>query len=260
MDALERNQLKHAEGCFSKACAACPEDQRIRAHLVQSLKKQGQYEKAISEINKILAESEDSSFLRTELGELHFLHGQYQQANRQLELAIEKNVRSPKSWFRKGQTQAKLGNHQQAVQDFYRALTYHNPTSSLKTNDIRFELADSYLKLGHQQRALTTLENIAARYPENEQPEKLVLHLGQLFSDMNLDSKAIELVQNAAKNPNATPAIFVKLSQLQHSIGDASAAQRTLQAARQRFPSDPAVRERVAEIARSEQGLVDLNR
>ena len=251
-DALQRNQIDRAKGCFSKACLACPEDERLRKNLADVHRQSGHYHQAIAELNQVLDSGDSQPETHIELGELYLLEGQLQPALRHAETAIGLGRRSAKAWALKGKVHAANGKHDRACHCYNRALTLAGKndfaSSGMDQNQLRCHLADSLIERKKFHKAMVVLESASSQFPRNQQPVELAILRGRLFAKMNLPEKSLEILTRAVESPNATAEVFVQLSLYQQQLGDASAAHRTLAQARQKFPKHEGIHQRMASL------------
>ncbi len=260
IEALNKQQLEQATGCFTKACDVCPDDQRIRLHLAEAHRQKGAIKQAIAELIKVLPVSDNPGEVHRKIGELYLLDGQIRNAQQHADNAIYINRNDPAAWKLHADLQLRKSNFGQAVTGYNRALSVDDSNelaSNIDKNETRYQLARALTKLERHQRALTTLESIANEYPAQKQPERLVLQLSEVLVEMNLLTKASEKLKTACSAPQASPEAFVALGKVQQKLGDWSAAQLTLLQAQQRYPNHQLIKKQIIEIAKGNHEIVN---
>ncbi len=251
-DALQKDQVEQAKGCFMRACDACPDDQRLRENLAEAHKRGGHFNQAISELNKVLPHSNNPAKTHKELGELYLLQGQLRPALEHANQSISLDRNAAIGWDLRGRALARMGHNDAAIESFNRALTLENNDDAyavqIDAEQVRLHLAESLIEIGNLKKAMTVLETVSGEHPENRQPESLALVQGRLFEKMKMPGKASEVLARAARNPDNSSRVFLALSRSQQKQGDWTAAQNTLRLAAQKFPGDPSIQTRMADL------------
>lgn len=247
--AMEKGRLDQAESLLTRAVQQRPKDHRIRASLAETLRLQGQTTAAVEQLRLAVESSKDPE-LRVQLGSMLLEAGDRVQANRQMQLALNKNRNLPSVWGLKAKLEMAQGNWQSAIYDLQRSL-------SLDPNqpETQMQVANAYMQLGQPIRALSAVEQLLERYPTDQQPEiALIAKSGALVS-LNQLPKAIEVLQVASQRSDASSEVFLHLSKAQLAAGQASQARTTLAKAKLSFPNQP-IFDSMLQQVRNESGQV----
>lgn len=232
LDAIKRGSLHEARDCFTKASSQLPNDHRIVANVARTHFKQGQVANAIEVMRKAVDLAPHDSSLHAELGEFYLATGNTELASRCAKSCLENNQRHASGWLLKGKIKAANGNLQAALGDYQRALGI-----DADREDIRLEVVRTYQHLGQPLRALSAVEQLLEKYPQDRQPEEAILAKCDSLQKLQQFSPAIEILESASSRKDISAQIFISLASVQQSAGRSPAAYQTLVKAQQRFPS-----------------------
>ena len=244
LDALNKGQLNLAENCLNRAMDHNPEDPRIKMQLAETLREKGDYSEAISLLEKGIAQSTCSgACAHVLLGELYLEQGRWIPARQHAELALKIDRKHADAWVLRGMTEFAKGSMDAATTNFQRALSY-DPGNEI----VHMKLAEIYERTNQPMRALATVEELLRRYPETEQPERLIILKSSALLAMEHHQSAIRVLQVASQNPDASSEVFIRLGRAQLLTGQTSQARTTLNRAKQLFPGEKELDSLVADL------------
>ncbi|MEZ4458696.1 MAG: tetratricopeptide repeat protein [bacterium] len=121
---LEENKFADAQALLEKARAEGVQDVRLSAYLADAYRQAGEYDRAIDEINKVIAQfpkSQEYIYIR---GRIHFDRGNYETALKDFSKAYDIDPRFHDAYFYVGRTAFEQGDVQQALKIFRHVLDY----------------------------------------------------------------------------------------------------------------------------------------
>ncbi len=219
---------------FNRTATEAPTDYRIDANVARTHFQNGEIDQAIVQMKRAVEMSGGDSQLHVELGEYYLASGLWLQAQRHAELGLEKNHRLASAWFLKGKTKAAKNELREALGDYQRALGY-----DATRQDIQMEIAQTYGRMNQPMKSLAAVEQLLSQYPRDEQPENAVLTKSVALMKLQQLEPAIDILEVASRNRNATSQTFLRLGQAQLMAGQDSQARLTLARAQQAFPDQP---------------------
>ncbi len=236
LSALYKGHADEATRLLVDACAANPEDCRIRHHLATALVEQGQIDSAITQLNMAIGQSPDDPGLHVELGKLYLRQGQPYAARQQANLALQLNRQMATAWLLRGRSERAAGQLDEALDSLHRAAAYDGGCQ-----ETRLELAAAWIQKAEPLRALTTLEAHNSGYAPDQVPLEAVELTGRALVGLQQYQRASRLLSDATHREHASPDVWILLSRAQLLSGDPSSAQLTAISAQRAFPNDPAV-------------------
>jgi tetratricopeptide (TPR) repeat protein len=238
LDAIRRGSLHEAKSCFNKAHSQLPEDHRIVANLARTHAQEGQYAEAIEQMQRAVDMSHGDPELRIELGEFYLAAGQIDLATEHAEKGISGNHRLASAWLLTGKIKAKQGDQKSAMESYQRALGIDGTRE-----DVQLEIVKTYQRMNQPLRALSAVEQLLEKYPEERQPEVALVAKSTALLQLNQISPAIEVLEFASRRKDASEKIFADLAQAQLRAGRNNQAQETLARAQQSYPNGSLVAE-----------------
>ncbi len=247
LEALDHGNFDRAIAHFNQALEQTPTDRRIRSHLADTYRRQGNYDQAIGQMLRVVETSNDPG-QNVVLGELYLASGQLLPAVRQAELALSRNRKLPEAWLLKGKLRAAKRDYRGALADYHRAMGL-DP----ERLDVQLYVASAYRELGEPMRALATLEQLLAQYPVDQQPEAALVAKGEALLELEHTEEAIDFLARASRREHATAAPFVLLGKAQYQAGYVSEALTTINKATILFPNDDELVQLTHNLQASEQ-------
>lgn len=258
LDALAKGRLDQAKRYFNRAQRSFPKDPEIEVNLARTLVRQGDLDGAVQGFERAIANSNDmvnNVVTHVELGEVYLAKGQWLHARRQADLALDQDRHYPEAWVLRGKTEYAKGNWPNALFDFQRALRYQP-----KMPDVQIQIAETYQKMGQPIRALSTAEQILSQYPLDRQPERAKLAKAVSLITMQHYDSAIDVLQVASLDEDASSEVYVRLGQAQLLAGQTSQARMTLNRAMQIFPDQQVLSELVSDLRTASQDVASVTR
>lgn len=253
IEAFQSGKLEQAKGFFSRAAEQDPTDDAVRANLARTLRRSGDTQQAIAEMQQAVNLSHRDPKMLVELGEMYLEAGQWIPARRQVELALQSNHRSAAAWVLSGKTHKAKGDYHKALADFQRALGFDS-----ETPEVHLQIIDTYQKMGQPLRALSTAEQFLNKYPADDQPEPAVIAKSIALIELDQLTPAIEILQTASQNANASGEVFVRLGQAQLLAGQVSQARLTLNRGKQAFPDIALFDQLIGQLTSVEQRVASV--
>src|SRR5262245_19137922 len=177
IDAQQRGHWDRAEMLFAAAILKCPGDERARFGYAESLWQRGAREQAVVHMEEAVRLSGNDPERLVRLGQMYRQSGDLPLAGREADRAIANNPTLASAWALRGQVWQGQGNRAEALTSYHRALSYQQPLP-----EVQLAVAEIYEQENRPQRALATLQALAATYPAGQVPpevshrEGLALH------------------------------------------------------------------------------------
>jgi tetratricopeptide (TPR) repeat protein len=250
IDALQRGQWDDAEALFADALHQNPTDERAHHHYAEVMWKRGQSKAAIQHMEESVRLSGGDPALLVQLGEMYLDQGDVDSARECATEAIDTNSHLPGAWALRGDVYRRQGNWDAALESYHHALSEqpHFP-------HVQMAAADVYRQQNRPQRALATLDSLAAQYRPQETPVELFFHKGLSYKALGRFPEAVSSL-TAATQPSETPADwYYHLAEAQHLSGNSASAKLAVQAALHRAPDHIASLRLQDKIDRRDQSL-----
>ena len=209
LEAFRRGRVGEARKYFNKASTQLPEDQDIIANVARTHFHEGQYQNAISELNRAIELDNADAALMVELGEYLLADGQVQAASEQARKALDENHRLPCAWLLSGRVHAASGNERAALGDFQKAVGI-DPARE----DIQLEVVRGYRRLGDPLRALSAVENILEKYPLHQQPTSALIEKSHALVQLNRTGTAVQTLNEAVTHGNDSQEVHLALANI----------------------------------------------
>jgi tetratricopeptide (TPR) repeat protein len=224
MDAGDAGNWQRAEEYFAQAVKVCPVDERVQARYAEALWRRAAHAEALKHMQEAVRLSGGDPELMVRYGEMQLDVGDLQQAGELADRVIEAGRQHAGAYRLRGAVLEREGHWQEALANYHRALT-------IEPNypDVQMAIATVYLQQGRPQRALSTLQALAASYPSGEEPGDMLYFEGLACEALGRHAQAITHLQSAAERGYDTPDLYFNLAQAHHSLGDDAAATQALQ-------------------------------
>jgi tetratricopeptide (TPR) repeat protein len=219
IDAQQRGHWDRAETLFAAAILKCPEDERARCGYAESLWHRGAANEAITHMEEAARLSANDSERLVRLGQMYRARGDLALAGRQADLAIAANPQLAKAWALRGSVQHAQGHRAEALASYHRALGYEHPLP-----EVQLAIAEIYAQENRPQRALATLQSLAASLPPGQTPPDVLVGEARALAALGRPSDAARALAQAAQQPSAPAELLAELARVQALAGDGSAA------------------------------------
>ncbi|HEX5105994.1 MAG TPA: tetratricopeptide repeat protein [Pirellulaceae bacterium] len=235
MELQEHGRWEQSEALFAAAVQQCPADERARCGYAQALWQRGARDQAVSHMEEAVRLSGHDPERLVQLGEMYLFRGELQRAGQQADRAIAANSQLAAAWALRAQVEQAEGRREEALAKFHRALSLRE-----QYPEVQLAIADIYAQDGRPQRALGTLQALAANYPPAQVPADVLIREGFALRDLGRFQDAAIALAQAAERGNASAELYYELARVQLRAGDTSAARQSALAALQRDPSHTA--------------------
>ncbi len=233
LNALHRGDAQQAQSLLQQAAIASPKDQRIRQHLAISLAEQGKLDPAIQQLELAIEHSPHDPRLYVELGKLYYDKGDSQRALQHARVALKIDRQMAEAWVLKGRCEEQQNDFESALASFYRATGMPNAPA-----DTHLDVARVCRNLRRPLQELTALDLYTEQFPKDQIPLDAVMQKAEALVNMQQYRRAVEQLADAARRSDATPEIWIGLSQAKSMSGEQSDAIMTAMRAAERFPGD----------------------
>lgn len=234
IDAQQRGQWDRAEMLFAAAIVKCPSDERARFGYAEALWQRGQRQQAVEHMEEAVRLSGSDPERLVRLGQMYRAQGDLVRAGRQADLAIAASGQSAAAWALRGQVLQAQGDRAAALTSFHRALSYQ---PSLP--EIQLAIARIYAEEARPQRALATLQSLAASYGPGQAPPDVLIQEGLALRALGRHQDSVNVLTAAAQIGEPLVDLLCELARSQMLAGDTVAARNTLAAALARSPQHP---------------------
>lgn len=245
LDAQQRNQWERAESLFAAAILKCPSDERARYGYAEALWQRGTWQQAVVQMEESVRLSAGDPQRRVRLGQMYRSIGDLAQARSQADQAIAANGQLASAWALRGQVLQAQGNRSAALADFHRALSF-----DAALPEVQLAVAEIYAQENRPQRALATLQALAAANPGGQLSAEITIQQARALAALDRREDATRLLAKAAKQPDAPIAVFHELTSLQLASGDVLSARGTVEAGISRYPQHSPFRALAQELSR----------
>ena len=252
--ALDRGRQSDAEKLLAKAVATCPTNAEARRDYAECLWQRGAHQEALAQLEEACRLTPADAALRVRQAEMHLAMGQLSLARDAADQAVNLSPRLPAALAAHGRVMRAVGDLQQALADYHRALGYLP-----YDQHILLDVAELYRQMNQPQRALETLQNLAETYnTPAEEPQQVLYLLGLAQVALKRYDDAVENFTAAAGRDKPTPEILYQLAQAQWLAGYPTEAAATAERVLAMDPRHQAGRELIARIAAAQrpQGLL----
>ncbi len=234
LDAQQRGQWEQAELLFAAAVAKCPHDERARCGYSESLWRRGAKDEAVVHMEQAVRLSGHDPERLVQLGHMYRELGDLARAGQQAERAIAANPQLAAAWALRGEVERARGERTLALASFHRALSLQP-----QFPPVQLAAAEIHVEENRPQRALATLQSLAASYPAGQVPPDLLLRESRALAGLGRHLDASRRLAAAAERGNPPPELLRELAKAQAHAGDLAAARQTLVIALARHPQHP---------------------
>ena len=231
--AWEQGEAEQAEELFQGALENCPVEERAHRYYGELLWKRGDRRMALMHMERAAELSDDAADIVVRVGQMRAGQGELADALRWADRAIAQNDLDASAWALRSEILFQQGRFSEALVSCHRALN-QNP----KDLAVELRTASIYQELSRPRRALSTLDEIAARYPMSQVPLEVVdKQSAALYALGRWTAAERRLASAAERDPTADR--LCRLSQLQRSSGRRQQALATIEQALVLYPNDP---------------------
>jgi tetratricopeptide (TPR) repeat protein len=250
IDAMQRGQWDDAEAMFADALHQNPTDERAHHHYAEVMWKRGQCKAAIQHMEESVRLSGGDTTLLVQLGEMYLDQGEVEAAWECAQDAIESNGHLPGAWALRGDVYRRQSNWDAALEAYHHALSEqpHFP-------HVQLAAAAVYREQNRPQRALATLDSLAAQYRPQETPMELYFQKGLAYKALGRYQEAVTVLSSATAQPETPADWYYHLAEAQQMAGNSASAKLALQAALTRVPNHVASVRLKDRIERNDQNL-----
>ncbi len=233
-----------AETFFQKAVTVCPDDVRAHEHYAESLWRRGEQQAAMAELEEAISLSNGDSKQMVRLGEMHLAQGQMELAKQRAEEAIALQPQLAPAWALRGDALQAMGESRLALASYHRALSYQPLFPQ-----VQVRIAEVYLAQGRPQRALSTLDALAAQLPDGQASSQLWFTRGLALKRMERYNDAIESLLAARVRSAESVDLLYELGDAMLLAGDIAGARSVLKDAQTFDAQHPASHQLAAQFS-----------
>jgi tetratricopeptide (TPR) repeat protein len=235
LDAQQRGHWERAQMLFAAAVIQCPRDERARCGYAESLWQRGDSAEAIAHMEEAVALSGHDPERLVQLGRMYRQRGDLVKAGEQARRAIAANGQLASAWALQGEVSAAQGNRSEALASLHRALSYQP-----EYPEVQLAIAGVYEQENRPQRALATLQSLAASYPPGQVPAEVSIRESLALRALGRHEAAARSLAEAAQRDNPPAELLLELARVQVHLGDEVAARMTLARALAKEPGHAA--------------------
>lgn len=231
--AYEQGERDQAEGLFREALENCPVEERAHRYYGELLWERGDRRVAMMHMERAAELSGETSEILVRVGQMKAAQGELAAALQWADRAIAKNDLDADAWALRSEILHRQGRLTEALVSCHRALN-----QSPKNVAVELRTAAIYQELSRPRRALSTLDEIAARYPIGQVPlEVLEQQSTALYALGRWSASERRLATAAQREPTAER--LCRLCQLQRSSGRRQQALVTIEKTLSLYPNHP---------------------
>lgn len=247
--AMEKEQWSQAEAKLAEAVKACPNNSEARQHYAESLWRRGARREALAQLEEACRLSPHDAELQAKAAELLASLGQLTEARARAEKAVTMDPKLPAAFAARARVSWTSGQLREALADYHRALCFAPEDRRLLQ-----DTATLYQALNEPYRALATLQSLADTYGTGDEPQPLMLQLGDsLERTGRFDDAAAQYMAALARGPQSAD-LFFRLARVEDQLNHAGAAERALERAVAMDPNHQPSREMLNRIQIARQG------
>ena len=191
-ESIEQKNMENAESQLKLAVKSNPENIEARTMLADTLWNQGSYSEATKQMEKVVRHPEVQAEQIVKLAWMHFEQNNYSPAQKYVSRALKENNEIADAWILQGKLYEIQGKSDQTLAAYHQAV-FLAPENE-KTQTL---LAKQYLKLGKAQRALETAQTARCKNQSNRVNEEILLCEGNALLQLQRNSEAIQILNQA---------------------------------------------------------------
>ena len=214
IDAIQRGDVHHAERLLNAAVDQCPVDVDARRHYGEVLWQRGARSAAIEQIEAARRLAPRDTSLAIRVGQMMFDSGDSRAAYARANEVLDIDPKLPSAWLLRGRAAAALGDTDQALGDYHRAL-------GLLPNDreTMYEIAELYRQLGRPQRALAALHGLADTFPPGEDPPRLYYLKGLALVALERYDDAVDEYSQSNRRGQPSAEVYARIAEAEYLAG-----------------------------------------
>ncbi|MBI1901163.1 MAG: tetratricopeptide repeat protein [Planctomycetia bacterium] len=247
--ALERGDLENGRQLLAQAVETCPVDPDARRNYAEVLWRQGEREKALSQLDEAIRLSAGSLetvtcelFVRR--GEMLLALGRAESALASAAQALDLDPKFTPAWRLRARLMRFSGAGAQALADYHRALQLDpkDQESLMELAELHWRLADRDPagKNDHCQRSLALLQELGHTYPQGQEPQRVLFLTGLVQLELNRSDEAATALAAACRAGSADAEMLYHLARAELLAGRSDAAWQAVQHALNIAPAHPA--------------------
>jgi len=259
---IEQKQPEKGEQRLADAVKMCPTDCDARRYYAEALWLRNARPEAVAQLEEAFRLNPDCEF-RVRLAEMYLEMGRLDDASRNVDQVLDKNLKAAAAWrvrgrvFRgRGDQLLAAGNRDrahaayvQALNDLHRAAGY-DP----KDRQTIGETAAVYRSLGQPQRALESMQSLAESYSPGEEPQQVLYLTGLDYMALQRYEDAAVSLSAALTRDRPSAEVLYSLAQAQNCCGRLQEAAASLQRALVIDPQHQPSRELLGQIEVARRG------
>ncbi len=230
-DLEKLGRASSAERLLQESLTHVPQNAAAHQKLSELYFARGETNLAIKQLETALDAGCENAAIHAQLGRYSLSTGQLFSAKEHSRKAIELSQLTSNVWELAGDVARAQGELSEALSAYHRAADCEDADPR-----VQLKVCEVYRESNRTIRALSAIEQMCTHYPSESVPqEALVLH-GIVLTELKNYHQAIEQLQRAVANPDATPEAFLRLSNAQLLAGHEHLAHQTLAAGSKAFP------------------------
>ncbi len=230
--AMDQGDMIAADQFLRAALAACKDSPEALSGYAELLRRQGQPQQALIQLDAALVRAPQDSTLARRRAELLLALGRISEARAAAERALDMEPHSVESWVLMGRVYEQANQPQQAVACWHRALGLVP-----EHRGVLAALANLYWRQREPRRSLSYLYALLQTYPPQEEPAELHFQIGQCYAALRRPLEASESFALAHERGLVKAELFAALAEAQFEAGRLAQAKL---AAEQALALDPA--------------------
>jgi len=265
---LEQKQPDKAEVKLVEAVKTCPTDCDARCYYAETLWLRNARPEAVAQLEEACRLSPDPD-LRVRLAEMYLEMGRLDEAGRNVDQVLNRNLKLAAAWRVHGRVLRATGDRllaagvrDQARVVYFQALADLHRAAGFDPSDrqVLGETAAVYRSLGQPQRALESMQSLVETYSPGEEPQQVLYWAGLDYMALRRYDDAVTSLTTALSRDRPTPELCYSLGQAQYCSGRSQEAAAALQQALVIDPHHAPSRQLLDEIRVSQQGEPVLRR
>lgn len=231
MAAMDQGDTIAADILLREALAACPDSPEALSGYAELLKRRGEFQAALVQLDAALARAPHDAALVRRRTELLLELGRTAEAQAAAEQALDLDPRSVDAWMLMGRVCEQASQPQGAAGCWHRALGLAPEHRGALT-----ALAHLYWRQREPHRSLSYLYALLQTYPPQEEPAELHFQIGQCYAALRRPLEASESFALAQQRGLVKATLFAAMAEAQFDAGRPALAR---QAAEQALALDP---------------------